>query len=314
MPWTQHHKKTLIVNQFYFKGEEGPVDEFDIHYRLLYRDIPFYLKPFRYLHQLLKFPKFSYWYTQDWERVFKGYELIVLHDADPLHNNYFISKIEKHADPSAKLILYYWNSVYGLDALKFDKTRWEVLTFDYKDAQENGLRYVGGFYSAQKIKPRKEQYDLFFIGINKGRFGFLENLRAKMEAAGLKPLFMMVSPAYRFRKDRSKGLPYREVLEKVAESKAILEINKEAQFGLTLRPYEALFYGKKLVTTNRNIHRYNFYHPQNIMVVDDETAGEAIREFIGLPFVPYDGKFTDQYSVSSWLRRVDGTETETDVQ
>ena len=47
-------------------------------------------------------------------------------------------------------------------------------------------------------------------------------------------------------------------------SRSIIEIEDIDQNGLTLRSLESIFFGKKLITDNRDIVNYDFYKKENI--------------------------------------------------
>ena len=63
-----------------------------------------------------------------------------------------------------------------------------------------------------------------------------------------------------------------------------MEIQRTEQVGLSFRIFEALGHRKKLITTNKDIVNYDFYHPQNILVVDENTI-EIPEEFVTSPYV-----------------------------
>ena len=56
-------------------------------------------------------------------------------------------------------------------------------------------------------------------------------------------------------------LKYQDVLEKSLQASCILEIVQDGQAALTLRPYEAVTYNRKLLTTNKTILKYKYYNP-----------------------------------------------------
>src|SRR5690606_41419918 len=66
-------------------------------------------------------------------------------------------------------------------------------------------------------------------------------------------------------------------------SSVILDFSISAHRGYSFRVFEALKYKKKLITTNPHIIRAEFYHPHNIYLLDQGTAG--IPEFLRKPYV-----------------------------
>ena len=69
----------------------------------------------------------------------------------------------------------------------------------------------------------------------------------------------------------------------LSQSNCILDYNQEGQVGLTLRPMEALFLEKKLITNNKDIKNYDFYNPSNIFILGENNI-EDIKEFINKPY------------------------------
>lgn len=297
-------RKVLIVNQFYLKKNEEKLDKYDLSYEMLFRSIPAYLKPFRFLHQLLKLPFFYMWYVQDFTFIFKGYDLIILHDSEKMHANFFIEKITEHSDPATKLVYYYWNSIYELDQLVMSD-RWEVLSFDYKDALENDLRYVGGFFVPEKMETANKSIDLFFVGTNKGRFSYLQKLEENLKKLNVKTQFFLVSKKHFFNKEYSAAIPYQSVVDWLSRSKGIVELTKQGQYGLTLRAYEAIFYNKKLVSNNSSLQNYDFYDAEKIYILEDhEKDAEKIARFLQGNGIAYAPETVKNYSLESFLERV----------
>ena len=298
-------RKVLVVNQFYLKKSITSLPGYEVSYLMLFREIPAFLKGFRFLHQLLALPFFSIWYIKDWSQVFRGYDLIIMHDSPKMHANYFIKKITANTDLHTKLVLYYWNSIYDLPDLKLNE-RWEVVSFDYQDAAENNLRYVGGFFIPEKLQEKKKDIDLFFVGTDKGRFGLLEKLEADLKKLAVKTQFFLVSNKSRFNRKYSSAIPYGEVVDWLSKSKGIVEITKPGQFGLTLRAYEAVFYNKKLVSNNAYLKRYDFYDPEKIYILENSSEDpKNIAEFLKGDDIYYTKETVENYSFADFIRRVD---------
>ena len=65
-----------------------------------------------------------------------------------------------------------------------------------------------------------------------------------------------------------KSKPGSELAEIVVRSNIILDVNDIKQQGLTIRTLETLLSKKKMITTNSDIKRYDFYNSANICIVD----------------------------------------------
>ena len=97
-------------------------------------------------------------------------------------------------------------------------------------------------------------------------------------------------------------MSYDKYLELLSESNCILDYNEKGQSGLTLRPMEALFLEKKLITNNKDIKNYDFYNPSNIFILGENNI-EDIKEFINKPYEKVEQKIIDYYDFEQWLSR-----------
>ena len=62
------------------------------------------------------------------------------------------------------------------------------------------------------------------------------------------------------------------MLDFLRQCKIVLDLQHPKQQGLSFIVFEALTYGKKLITLNQDIVTYDFYRPENIHVVEDINA------------------------------------------
>lgn len=69
----------------------------------------------------------------------------------------------------------------------------------------------------------------------------------------------------------SVQIPLSEVNENLQNSKVLLDINRIGQSGLTFGVFESINLEKKLITTTADIKKYDFYNPNNILIIDDQN-------------------------------------------
>lgn len=302
-------KKVLIVNGTIFNYKKIEYNSYIIEKISLFRRIPFILKPIRLFHLKYNFPFKYIWEIDNLNMVFKGYDIIILHDSSQISDlNRFIKYIENGSNINSKLIFYFWNSVNSFSKLKFSE-RWDVTTFDYLDSVKFNIRYIGGFYYFENQISNNIIYkknDVFFVGIDKGRFNILFELEGELKRIGLSPLFIYVSRIKSiYSKLFTKPIPYNEIIKYIIYSKSILDFSKNGQFGLTLRVYESIFYNKKLITNNQSIIKYDFYNENNILIIKGKEEIFRIQEFLNLPFKPYDDDIIERYTLNAFIMRID---------
>jgi hypothetical protein len=75
------------------------------------------------------------------------------------------------------------------------------------------------------------------------------------------------------------------------------------QTGLTMRTIETLGAKRKMITTNVNIKKYDFYNSNNILVMDEHNLDE-IEQFISHEYEPLNDDVYKKYSLHSWLETI----------
>lgn len=235
----------------------------------------------------------------------------------------FFLKQFKIDHPETKLIYYGYDPLSEYpEILKilvyFDKK----LIFDRQDAVKFDMQFRPLFYMEEYINNKNSnfKYDLAFIGsAHTDRFlvgEMVENAAEKLNlktyfyyfAASKSILFLKKIFDKHFEKLNVKKVSYRqfshlEIAEIYQQSKAILDIQKPFQNGLTMRTFEVLASGRKLITTNEDIMNYPFYSSENIMIIKRENPALSAA-FFESPFVPISENLLFKMSLDSWLEDV----------
>ena len=85
----------------------------------------------------------------------------------------------------------------------------------------------------------------------------------------------------------------------------ILDIAKPNQHGLSFRIFESLGMNKKIITNNRSVMEYDFYNPNNILVIDFDNL-IIPKSFFETPFQPIDEAIKQKYHLRSFVQTVIG--------
>lgn len=96
---------------------------------------------------------------------------------------------------------------------------------------------------------------------------------------------------------------FAETLDIVKRSRVLVDFKIPIHNGLSFRPFEALGYRKKLITTNENVAKYDFYHPDNILIWDGETL-DGIDNFLNIPYHELPSEIYEKYSFGNWIKYV----------
>lgn len=101
----------------------------------------------------------------------------------------------------------------------------------------------------------------------------------------------------------SKGLNYAQYLTLTKKATVLLDIKTVDHNGLSFRIFEAIKYQKKLITDNKSIKLYDFYHPNNFYVVENDLF-EGLSDFLESDFIPLSEDIRQKYSFSNWVKNI----------
>lgn len=204
----------------------------------------------------------------------------------------FIKEFSK-IQPDCTKIFYTWDSFAN------NKNPEKILhyfdrkfSFDPDDAVKYNLNFRPLFFldHYKKIYKSKTKkiYDLVFLGTaHSDRYKISNEVNDWCRSKGfntfcyyylpgkmvyyLKRKFDKTFQQFDVKKLSFKSLTTDDILNYYDQSNLILDINHPLQKGLTLRVFESIGAGKKLITTNKDIERYSFYNPNNIYIIKREN-------------------------------------------
>lgn len=235
----------------------------------------------------------------------------------------------RDAHPRARFVLYLWDAVslYPHVVDLADEVD-AAYSFDDRDCREHPrLRPLPLFHTPDVARVASSEasvrYDLANVcTVHENRYHVLRKLLPALEKARFSvfswlylhplqyawnllkvPAFRQVAPGW----FRFKSLPVRAWLKVLAESKAVLDINHEAQAGLTIRTIEALGANRRIVTTNSAVTGYDFYAPDAVFVLDPDAPDlAALRGFLDASWAGFDPTLRARYGVDAWAATLAG--------
>lgn len=223
----------------------------------------------------------------------------------------------RDAFPEARFALYNWDSIANhnyLDRAEFFDT---IQTFDAADAAEHGYLYLPLFASRefQDVPDRvTEPRSVYFVGniVNPNRYRALDAFRAFCGRRKINfRLYMACTPLVRSWLRRQKISPrglasgpiapekFREMLE---TSGAVFDFANHAQSGYTMRIFENLCSGKKIITNNSRIVSESFFSPDRILVVANGDY-DPIPSFLDEPLADKGRRFPE-YHIQAFARHL----------
>ena len=96
---------------------------------------------------------------------------------------------------------------------------------------------------------------------------------------------------------------YQENIDFVKKSKTLIDFKRDEHDGLSLRFFEAIQYGKKIITDNFSVKNYDFYHPNNIFVTNYVNL-EGLVDFLQSPYQSLPSELVEKYSFKNWINTI----------
>lgn len=222
-------------------------------------------------------------------------------------------------DKLQKEVLFFLkNSTIRMDCFLFDgienfKNQKKILSYfdtifsyDKRDVEKYNFRFLTNYIFDDEINQNQITNTAFNISSFDNRFSFLEKLANYL-------LENQVSFRFIVKKKKlcnhntieicNEYLPINEVKEIISKSLVMVDLQKENQYGLSFRVFEALGYNKKLITNNQDIITYDFYNDNNIFVITNENYQIPLA-FFQTDYHEIDSEIVNKYKLKNWILKV----------
>lgn len=226
----------------------------------------------------------------------------------------------------ARFVYYMWDSLTLYPHCRklislFDKT----YTFDLKDCETvEGLHFLPLFYddeyeSVGQMKSQDWQYDMVSVcTVHPNRYKIIRGLFPELEAKGVRIYSYMFinklqylynkvkAPEFKAAKKKEfqfAPLSKQQYLDILKKTNTVFDIPHDKQSGLTMRTIETLGAKRKMITTNANIKKYDFYSEDNIFVLDENNRNEIVP-FLEKVYKPFDSDVYKKYSLASFIKTI----------
>lgn len=297
------NKKNNIYVESLYKRNKLNLLKRILHKLFFYKSNVFLALPL-YLQKIIFRIVFS-----NWIKLLKKVDTVIIFDGE---KDALILEMIHRLYPTKRLVVWYWNSI-GEDIVSptnFNRKYTELWSFDPQNCKDYNLKYNVQFYPQENVIDNGDfssDIDLLYVGADKTqeRVNILEKVKKICLKEKIKFFFYLVKLS---RENIKTSIVYRpmlkypQVLQLISRSQAILDITKNNQSGLTLRPLEALFFNKKLVTNNKNIIYHKIYklNSANIYILGQEK--KSLKDFLDSPLNKSNTAYLKKYySFDTWL-------------
>ncbi|WP_439243134.1 hypothetical protein [Lonepinella sp. BR2474] len=226
-----------------------------------------------------------------------------------------IQYVKQHVKPGG-MINYQWDGLNRYPDI-FERLPFfdRLFVFDPADLNHNSYSPLPttSFYFDDDLVPLPILYDFYFLGAHlEERKNIICQFAEFAKQHNLKLNFQLAHKRIRnIRQDYPDNIQlirvsdqktFAENLILSRQSRVLVDFVSNAHKGLSLRIFEALGHDKKLITTNTDIKEYDFYHPNNIFVLENNF--DQLLDFLAKPYIPVPTEIKQKYSFGNWIRYV----------
>lgn len=260
-----------------------------------------YSKGFGWFLQVLYIEKLhlpfeQIWYG-NWKKHLERYDTFIVFDRNLSWS--VVSYIKKKKE-DGRIIAWLWNSIKKPFPAKL-REKCEVWSFDEEECRK--FKYnenIQFYFSNITLKSAPVQFDVFFVGKDKGRYEIVKEIEQKIKKLGFSTLIIIVKDKMSRKENKyNKELEYDQILNLISRSSCIIDVPQEGQYGITVRVLEAIFYEKKLITTDVRIKDKEYYDDKNMYVWDGDMEG--LKLFLERPYEKGKVNLKEKYSFQKWI-------------
>ncbi|WP_316658394.1 hypothetical protein [Ralstonia condita] len=231
------------------------------------------------------------------------------------------------AFPRARCTYYNWDSLRNYPHLKDILPLFDAcFSFDAEDCETVGrLAHLPLFYTDEyrDLPVMEPRYDLFAVAsLHSDRYDVIQRvIRQCPEATRAFTYFFypskvallgkkVLEPGFitpPLREIQWTPLPKEKMIDGLVRSRAVIDVQHPRQTGLTMRTIEMVGANKKLITTNPLVKTYDFYNPNNILVID-RAQPDIPPTFFDTHYTPLTEAIRQKYSIHTWLAVLLGLE------
>lgn len=229
----------------------------------------------------------------------------------------------RESQKSARFVLYMWDSLTlypnSKELIPVFDTSYSFDSDDCKKIEE--LKFLPLFYCKEfeqvgQAQNRQIDYDIVSVcTAHPNRYKTMNKIFPELESKGIRIFSYMflnklqylynIAFASEFKGAKSSQFKFvplseSENLDVLKRANTVFDIQHNKQSGLTMRTIETLGAKRKMITTNINIKRYDFYNKNNIFVIDDDNL-DKIETFIKGEYESISDEVYKKYSISSWI-------------
>lgn len=239
----------------------------------------------------------------------KKYDYVIIIRGDMIPLNY----VKQLKEKGNSIYIYHWDSLKRHPEIhKYIPYANRFYVFDPKDANSEKIGITNFFFDYEMPNEHDAKHckTAYYIGnfVDVKRVGLLEKIAKILSDEEYDINFQINKNKdqnfdLKFSKYIYKTIDYDKNIENVLQSDILIDIHNPIHKGLSFRFFEAIKYGKKIITDNPEVENYDFYNSQNIFIIRENNLDEIV-EFVSTPFIGYSQEIIAKYSFSNWFNNI----------
>lgn len=321
-------KRILFIGIGFYDYEEAIINEFKkLDYEVdYYSEVPPNTITYRFYSRKKNQIKLN--------EIRRSHTASIVKSAHMNYDTIFIIKCEyfnesdleqlRKENPKANFILYLWDSLTRFPEIASKFSYFDTIySFDRLDCIEHSRMQFNPLFYRNEYKYNEKsdhttKVDIYHLGwYHSDRLEFIRKLAKKFDELNIKYKIHLFTGyfSYMFQtifggelRNNKKFLVFKpasanENFENIMSAKATLDIAHAMQSGLTMRTIELLGAQRKIITTNEDIKNYDFYDPQNVMILKRDNP-QFDENFFLTEFNKTSPDILEKYSITEWVKRM----------
>lgn len=184
----------------------------------------------------------------------------------------------------------------------------EVYSFEKNDCIKHNLKFITNWiYPIKSQNHREGKFQVYNISSKDNRLIILSRIAEVLKTNNINYKIVIFDKKNK-KQDKNleytkKPIPLVEVNNNLCNAQVLLDINRKGQSGLTFRVFESIGLEKKLITTNADIKNYDFYNPNNILIID-ENSPNIPSSFFNTEYEKIPEIIYKKYTLEQWINQV----------
>lgn len=184
----------------------------------------------------------------------------------------------------------------------------EVYSFEKGDCKKHNLNFITNWiYPIKTNHTNNEKYQVYNISSKDKRTAILSKIASILKEKKIKYKIIIFHKKNKVNDPNLEftyiQIPLTEVNNNLYNSQVLLDINRKGQNGLSFRVFESIGLEKKLITTNADIKNYEFYNPNNILVIDEKKTDIPLS-FFNNQYEKIPKELFEKYTLEKWINQV----------